>query len=159
MADSKQFHISYRGQQIGPMDLQSVNMALSNGQVGADAMAWYDGLDAWIPISQVEGVRLVAAGRPPPLAYPVAYQNVGYPGVGVHYPGAKSKIGYIVLGLFLGTLGIHNFYAGYTGRGLAQLLIAVFLFWTIIAIPIVWIWAIVDICTVETDARGRPFSS
>ena len=158
MTESNQLHISYRGQQMGPMDLQSVNAALSNGVVGADAMAWYEGLDTWIAISQVEGVRLgVVTGMPPPLAYPAAYQNIGYPGVG--YPSDKSKIGYIVLVIFLGTLGIHNFYAGFTGQGLAQLLITVFLFWTVIAVPIVWIWAIVNVCTVDTDALGRPFSS
>jgi len=151
---SKQLHLSYRGQQMGPMDLQSVNTALLSGEVGADAMAWYDGLDAWVPITQVEGVRLrTAGGTPlPPLAPPAFYPNVGK-------QSPKSKIGYILLGVFLGNLGVHNFYAGYIGQGLAQLLISVFLFWTIIAIPIVWIWAIVNVCTIETDALGRPFSS
>jgi len=153
MAESKQLHLSYRGQQLGPMDLQSVNIALLSGEVGADAMAWYAGLDAWIPITQVEGVRLRMAGSTPqpPLAPPAFYPNVGKQ--------PKSRIGYILLGIFLGMLGVHNFYAGYIGQGIAQLLITVFLFWTIIAIPIVWIWTIVNVCTVDTDASGRPFSS
>lgn len=29
-----------------------------------------------------------------------------------------------LLGIFLGSLGIHNFYLGYTGKALAQLLIS-----------------------------------
>ena len=34
----------------------------------------------------------------------------------------KSRATYIALGLFLGFLGIHNFYAGHTGRGVLGLL-------------------------------------
>ena len=35
----------------------------------------------------------------------------------------KSKVAAGVLGILLGALGIHNFYLGYTGKGIAQLLI------------------------------------
>lgn len=38
-------------------------------------------------------------------------------------PNAKSKIGAGLLGIFLGALGIHNFYLGYTGKAVAQLLL------------------------------------
>ncbi len=37
----------------------------------------------------------------------------------------KSKIAAGVLGILLGSLGIHNFYLGYTGKGVAQILITV----------------------------------
>ena len=37
----------------------------------------------------------------------------------------KSKIAAGLLGIFLGSLGIHNFYLGYTGKAIAQLLISV----------------------------------
>lgn len=37
----------------------------------------------------------------------------------------KSKIAAGLLGIFLGTFGVHNFYLGYTGKALAQLLISV----------------------------------
>ena len=70
----------------------------------------------------------------------------------------KSRIAYILLALFLGGLGIHNFYAGYTGKAVAQLLITLLLFWLIVPILIVWIWVIVEICTVTKDANGVPFN-
>lgn len=35
----------------------------------------------------------------------------------------KSKVAAGVLGILLGSLGIHNFYLGYTGKAIAQLLI------------------------------------
>lgn len=38
-------------------------------------------------------------------------------------PNAKSKIAAGLLGIFLGAFGVHNFYLGYTGKAIAQLLI------------------------------------
>lgn len=38
-------------------------------------------------------------------------------------PAKKSKIAAGLLGIFLGSLGVHNFYLGYTGKAIAQLLI------------------------------------
>lgn len=38
---------------------------------------------------------------------------------------AKSKIAAGILGILLGGLGIHNFYLGYTGKAVAQLLISI----------------------------------
>ena len=35
----------------------------------------------------------------------------------------KSKIAAGLLGIFLGAFGVHNFYLGYTGKAVAQLLI------------------------------------
>ena len=36
----------------------------------------------------------------------------------------KSKIVAGLLGIFLGAIGVHNFYLGYTGKAIAQLLIS-----------------------------------
>jgi len=65
----------------------------------------------------------------PPQGYPQQIYNVppqGYPPQGYGMPqqgippggyNPKSRIGYIVLGLFFGTTGIHDFYAGLNTRG------------------------------------------
>jgi TM2 domain-containing membrane protein YozV len=67
----------------------------------------------------------------------------------------KSRTTYIVLGVFLGAFGAHNFYAGYTGRAVGQLCLSVLtLFYLAIAS---WIWAIVEICIVEKDSAGIQF--
>ena len=68
-----------------------------------------------------------------------------------------SRTAYILLAIFLGYLGVHNFYAGYIGKGVAQLLITLLSagFLSIVS----FIWAVVDICTVQTSADGRPFAS
>lgn len=69
----------------------------------------------------------------------------------------KNKWVFILLGVFLGGFGVHNFYAGYIARGVIKVLITIvsfgLLFW------ISWIWAIVEICTVRIDAVGYPFES
>lgn len=69
----------------------------------------------------------------------------------------KSRLAYILLGVFLGSLGIHNFYAGYTGKAVAQLLITV-LSGSILGL-ISYIWAIIDVCTVTRDAQGVAFTN
>lgn len=40
-------------------------------------------------------------------------------------PNAKSKLAAGLLGIFLGALGVHNFYLGYTGKAVGQLLISI----------------------------------
>ena len=74
----------------------------------------------------------------------------------------KSRLAYILLALFLGTLGVHNFYAGRTGAGVAQLLITLFSFplmcagigFATIFIPVVW--SIVEIVAIDRDGDGYP---
>ncbi len=68
----------------------------------------------------------------------------------------KSRLAYILLALFLGSLGVHNFYAGYNGKGIAQLLMSILSFGVLM--PVVWIWNIVEIITVTKDVQGVPFS-
>ncbi|HJZ59630.1 MAG TPA: NINE protein [Gemmataceae bacterium] len=73
----------------------------------------------------------------------------------------KSRAVYIILGILLGGLGIHNFYAGRNGPGTSQLVIFLvsipLLFVCIGAITILipGIWALVDVCTVDRDGDGR----
>lgn len=54
----------------------------------------------------------------------------------------KSKIVAGVLGILLGTLGIHNFYLGYTGKALAQLLLTVLTCGLLS--PIIGIWGLIE---------------
>lgn len=68
----------------------------------------------------------------------------------------KSRTTYIVLGIFLGVFGAHNFYAGYTGRAVGQLCLSVLTLFYLS--PASWIWAIVEICVVNRDSAGIQFS-
>lgn len=77
------------------------------------------------------------------------------------YTAPKSRLVAGLLGIFLGTLGVHNFYLGHTNRGLTQLLLSTIggILSCGIASLAVWIWALVEgisILTgsVNTDANG-----
>lgn len=69
----------------------------------------------------------------------------------------KSRTTFIILGALLGALGAHNFYAGYYNKAISQLVITVVTFG--FGSPMSWIWAIIDICTVNQDKRGIQFAS
>jgi TM2 domain-containing membrane protein YozV len=71
---------------------------------------------------------------------------------------AKSRGVYIILGILLGLLGIHNCYAGYYDRGATQLVITLLLGWIYIGIVITGVWVLIDLFTVTNDAEGNSFS-
>ena len=78
----------------------------------------------------------------------------------------KSKLAAGLLGILIGALGVHNFYLGYIGKGIAQLVLSVvlplvscgILWFTPIA---AWVWSLIEgimILTgsVNCDASGNP---
>lgn len=90
----------------------------------------------------------------------------------------KSRKAYIVLGILLGGLGIHNFYAGLKKRGLIELILGLVLCGisinlmfkevpldqlrsiqtTINALRLIpYIWIVFDLVKVKTDGNGVPF--
>jgi TM2 domain-containing membrane protein YozV len=54
------------------------------------------------------------------------------------YGDQKSKIAAGLFGIFLGALGIHNFYLGYTGKAIAQLLITILSFGLLSWVSFTW---------------------
>lgn len=76
----------------------------------------------------------------------------------------KSKIAAGILGIFLGSLGIHNFYLGYTSKAVAQLLLTL-IGWILCGIgPVVaGIWGLIEGILILTgsinkDADGNPLA-
>jgi TM2 domain-containing membrane protein YozV len=69
---------------------------------------------------------------------------------------AKSRVAFVLLGIFLGIFGMHNFYAGYNKRGAIQLALTVLTFFY--AAVITWIWAIIEVCVVNQDSEGAQFA-
>ena len=67
----------------------------------------------------------------------------------------KSKMAAGLLGIFLGGLGIHNFYLGNTGRGVIQIVV------TLLTCGVGSVWGLVEgimILTgaIKTDGKGNP---
>lgn len=65
---------------------------------------------------------------------PVRGQPGAAPGALMH--ASKSRGVFIILGLFLGCLGVPNFYAGYYAKGAIQVAITVVLGWMIVGLVI-----------------------
>jgi TM2 domain-containing membrane protein YozV len=67
----------------------------------------------------------------------------------------KSRGTYIILGILLGGLGIHNFYAGRYGSGVCQLIITLTLVWFVVGIVINALWILCELLAVEKDGNGN----
>ena len=74
-------------------------------------------------------------------------------------PQAKSKIAAGLLGIFLGCFGVHNFYLGYIGKAVAQLLITVLSCFTLSFASAIWglIEGILILTgSISVDGNGNP---
>ena len=81
----------------------------------------------------------------------------------------KSKLVAGLLAIFLGTFGVHNFYLGYTGKAVTQLvlsIVGILLCCVVVGVFIVMgvgIWGLVEgimILTgkIDTDGKGNPLA-
>lgn len=168
------YYLVIHGQRTGPYEAHDIQRMLRQGAIGYDTLFWKDGMFEWQSIGSQRHLFETTYQQPQAQFYQQPqyqqpqYQQPQYqqpmqvyqpqqmmqPGMMASPP--KTRVAYILLGLFLGGLGVHNFYAGYSGKGVAQLLITLFLWWTIIAPIAVTIWIIVEVCTVDRDAYGNP---
>lgn len=160
-----------------------------------------DGGQAMYPYSAQSPYPYATTGAQPGYP-PLGYPQPGYPQPGAYYdqapvaqwgysagvvpgqtpyqqPGAyydqKSKLAAGLLGIFLGSLGVHNFYLGHTGKAVGQLvgtIVGYVLLIVVIGIFIIAgisIWALIEGILILSarpgsypwgvDARGVPLSS
>lgn len=108
-----------------------------------------------IPVTQTAGMQ---AGQPMMAGQPMAAQmGQGQMMMMPQNPPKQLLVG-VLLALFLGVFGVHNFYLGHTGRGVAQLLITVLTLG--LGSIITGIWALIELIMMATgslhDADGRP---
>lgn len=70
----------------------------------------------------------------------------------------KSGIVYILLAWFLGTIGIHNFYAGYVGRGVVQLILTLSSpFFMFLPLIVTALWAFAELLFQNKSRNGARF--
>ena len=94
-------------------------------------------------------------------AYAAGQQAYGQPAYGQPFAAGAPKqwIVALLVAFFLGALGIHNFYLGYTTKGIIQLILTI----TVIGAPIAAIWAFIEFIMIIAragsyayDAQGQP---
>ena len=94
---------------------------------------------------------------PPPQAGPGPQVQQAPSSLAAYYPVAqpKTRVIFVLLGIFLGVFGVHNFYAGYAKKGTIQLCVTLLSCFYLAAIS--WVWAIIEVCTINQDADGTQF--
>ena len=55
-----------------------------------------------------------------------------------------SRVAVLVIALFLGVFGVHNFYAGRSYVAITQCLLSIVFCWTLYVPVAVWVWAMVE---------------
>ncbi|MEY3812406.1 MAG: hypothetical protein RI910_1679 [Verrucomicrobiota bacterium] len=140
------------GNRIGPVDEATMRGLIADRTISIDTLVWTNGMANWTPLQQTQ----LAAGLPvPPPMSQTATISLQYHSVpSQHHPDAKDRVAYVLLAVLLGC-GIHNFFAGYNTKGIIQLLVSVLscgILWFFM-----WIWAIIEACTVTQDANGVRF--
>ena len=147
------WYYEQNGNRIGPVDEATMRGLIANRTISIDTLVWTNGMANWTPLQQTQ----LAAGLPvpPPMSHSTPATPLYHNTPSQHNPEAKDRVAYVLLAVFLGGIGIHNFFAGYTSRGVAQLLIC--LLTCGIGGIVTSIWAIVEACTVTQDANGVRF--
>lgn len=140
MSTAVRITVRQADQNYGPYTLDQVNSMIVAGRVAERDLAWIEGAPQWQTLGTVPGVVRV----PPPLA-PVR-------------PADESErlvLPAFLLSFFLGIFGVHRFYVGKAGSGLAMLLLTI----TGVGLLITGIWYLIDTIVIAcggfTDAEGR----
>ena len=107
--------------------------------------------DGYVPPAPA---RLAAVARPVSLNGALSINAPAYSAPQPVYGPSKSRVMFILLGIFFGIFGAHNFYAGYHKRGAGQLALTCISFFTLAVAT--WIWAIVEVCVVAADSDSVP---
>ena len=146
------WYYEQNGNRIGPVDEATMRGLIANRTISIDTLVWTNGMANWTPLQQTQLATGLPVPPPTPYSAPAAPQYHANPSQ--HHPEAKDRVAYVLLAVLLG-IGIHNFYAGYTTRGIIQLLVSILscgILWFFI-----WIWSIIEACTVTQDANGVRF--
>lgn len=135
------YYILEQEEAKGPFTIGQLRSMWSTGSITMKTMHCQEGDEQWRPLRSIlhllETTSSVAPG-------PVLVVRA-----------TKSRGVYIILGLFFGWLGIHNFYAGHYGRGVAKLIITIVLGWAIIGLVITVLWSLIEIISETQDSDGQ----
>jgi TM2 domain-containing membrane protein YozV len=109
--------------------------------------------------------RPAGAAPPPPGLHTSHVPVITYPTFGGYaprepapadsYAPRKSRVVFVLLAIFLGAFGGHNFYAGYVKKAVIQLCITILSCFA--GSFVSWIWAIVEACVINQDDDGVAF--
>ena len=180
--ETKRYRVAVSGSETGAFTLDELCDQWRTGRIGADALYLQEPANKWRPIARIVEPRIqageaakraaavaVARQMPPPRTNYAAQEKArpaapAAPRLSAN--GAllvkpqKSRGIYIILGVLLGGLGLHNFYAGHLGRGAGQLVLTILavVLWLPLAAVAMAVWVIAELCLETTDGAGDPLA-
>ena len=129
--------VRHDGENCGPYSISDVNQLLLAGQLDVGDLAWIEGTEDWVKLSEIDGVMAVPSQK--------RDKNTS----------DKQILVAFLLAWFVGVLGVHRFYAGRIGSGVAMLILTI----TVVGIVVTSIWALVDLIILATgnfrDGEGK----
>ena len=131
--------VRHRDQNYGPYSLDEANRLIVSGQLSRDDLAWVEGTPSWTRLGLVPGTVDV-----PPMAQSVP-------------DGSSDRLilPAFLLAFFIGVFGVHRFYVGKTGSGIAMIVLTC----TGVGLIVTGIWMTVDwimiVCGAFEDREGR----
>ena len=137
------------GREYGPATVEQLRQWMAEGRINAQTLARLESSAEWKPLWTFPELSS-------PTAPPIPPQPPGPPYGWQAADPRKSRIAAGILGIFLGGLGIHRFYLGYTSIGIAQIIVTIVTcgvghFWGVIEGILILVGA-----SITTDADGRP---
>ena len=144
------------GKEYGPISFDQVQRWTKEGRANAQTMIRTDTNSKWVPLGRCPEFASLTGGPPvvnPNINQPIAGHGLVMP----RNPNAKSKIAAGILGILLPGTGIHRFYLGFFGIGIAQILANLFCLTGVL-------WGFVEglliLCgsTITTDTDGIPLT-
>lgn len=140
-------YVARNGETFGPYTPTQVQQYLDRGILLPSDQAMISGAANWFPITEV--VQAFNASKRDVL------RNSGRQAATPPIPSDCKRGIYIILGLFLGSVGVHNFYAGRLRYGAWQAFLMVTTGWTIIGAVLIVAFVIYELFTVTRDGDGR----
>lgn len=137
--------VTANGIKKGPISESQVRSLIQEGSVTPTDFVWREGMDEWEPVG--EYFPLANGISPPGVAGMKPGMGTSSPtspyGSAPHVSSSDSnRLAASLLAIFLGSLGIHKFYLGYTQAGVIMLLVS--LVSCGIAAPIVGVIALIE---------------
>lgn len=146
--------VRHSGQNYGPFAVAELNDLLLDGRVHAEDLAWIEGAPEWQTLGTVPGVRTI-----PPAAPSAANRATGRANTADRWISDRLILPAFLLAFFLGVFGLHRFYCGRVGSGIAMLVLTL----TGVGLIVTGIWATVDwillVCGAFRDGESRLLKS
>lgn len=171
----KTYLIEHNGEQRGPYSVTQLKHMWDSGAITVDSFYWAEGMTEWkpaadlleegaMPLEQMEATTPAPSSQEKEPAIPPHETDVNFTSQPADPPRSeqkgpivdspKRKRTALLFALFLGSLGLHNFYLGFNGRGLSQLLITVLL-WPFGGFFISATWALIEAVLIYLGRLNR----